>query len=231
MKKRLIALSASFIAAIAMMSFLAPGFAFAESADFSGKTVTIYRENGLENVADEVSDAFSDPHVDRVLVFDARSVGLRDAMKDESVLPDQGAISPRNPNFYAKNVRYAGTSTGSRVLAKASGRPGMTISISKTVSVSNSYSCAAAVSTESLSSTLGFSVTGTESISVTGSDKVPQTHNSKNVSSMTLIAYPLFDNYSYEVHIRSSAVQNTLVGRGTASRAVGVDFRRTYQYS
>lgn len=230
MKKRFFTILISFVAVLAAACLSTPKVASAEPQSLPEKTVTIYREGSLADMTNEVSDAFSDPLVTRVVVLDNHAVSLRDAMAQETVDTNSNSISPRNPNFYAKNVKYTGSSAGSRVLAKATGQPGMTVSISKTVSVSNSYSCATSISTESLSATVGFSVTGTESISVTGSDTVPKTHNSKNVSSMTLVAYPMFDNYSYEVHIRSSAVPDTLVGRGTASRAVGVDFRRTYQY-
>lgn len=194
-----------------------PVVALADDGEAQGRTVTIYTDGEMAGVSDKVLDAFSDPDVMTVRVLDR---SLMESGSDAS-----RPVTPCWDNYSVRNKRYNGVLTGSSVLARATGLPGMTVSISQTCSVSNSYSCSVSGLAPEISACVGFSVTKTNSITVSGSDVVPYTHRSKDVSSMTLIAHPTFEYYSYDVYFGSACV-----GSGTANKAIGVSFSRSFSY-
>ena len=163
-----------------------------------------------------VCEAFSDPEVAEVLVAD-RALEIGDVSAGEKLVP--------YASYSISSLKYQGRLTGSTVLGVASGQPGMTLTISQTKSVANTYSCSASVPVGIISASVGFNVTSSESIQISGSDTVPSKVGAREVSRMTLTAYPLYDYYTYDVY------QNgTYFTSGRASHAVGVTFRRTYEY-
>lgn len=140
------------------------------------------------------------------------------------------------PGYYKAEgpMREAGTYTGSQILAKASGGPGVTLSISQSKEVSHSFSCSLPVGVQSISNVVGFTVSASEKINVGGSATVPQYHNGRKVRSMMFTVYPLYQKYTYSVtkviskrgwtqHIRN-------VGSGSASQVIGCTFLRSYSY-
>lgn len=197
---------------------LQPSTANAEAVFSPEKTETLYVDDLSDDDARErINAVLSDPTVTEVVVIDE---SLRGAERDgESLVVEPYAA------YTVKNRRYNGLLTGTRTLAVATGRPGDTLTITQTKSISNSYSCSASVSTSLISACVGFTVTASESIGISGSAVVPYTVGSREVSSMNLIANPTYDYYSYDVYQGSSFVTT-----GTAQHAIGVSFRKTYSY-
>lgn len=115
----------------------------------------IYITDVNADTSHEVLAAFEDPQIESVLVFD-ETIGSTIQNKVE------GEITPYVTTRWKRpaNARYQSTYTGLKALATAKGGPGSTLSISQTKSVSNSYSCNYTVSVASISSFVGFNVTG-----------------------------------------------------------------------
>lgn len=220
MKRSFIASAFVVAAAVCMSLFAAaPSQALAETSEQEGRIVTIYRESADDDVTTDVTNALSDPSVAGVTVVDQwrRDSGYADE--------DTPIISPRSP-YTLKNRRYTGQVRGSNKIAEASGSPGITLTIEKTVGVSNTYSCASGVDTGTINACVGFNVTSSESISVSGSYTVPSRLNGRNVSVGHLIAYPLYDCYSFDVYMSSYYLSS-----GTAKHAVGCTFLKTHTYA
>ena len=179
-------------------------------------TETIY-VNGHDGT-DDILEALNDPSVTGVLVIDRNLI----AQRSDEVEPD--TISAR-AGYTVKNRRYNGVLTGSTILASATGQPGITLTISETKTIANSYSCSASVPVSLINACVGFNTTASEAITISGSALVPEKVGAREVSTMTLIANPTFDYYSYDVYQGS-----TFIERGTAKHAIGVYFRKTYVY-
>lgn len=221
--KKHVSLPLLFMLTVAVMllgvSLLAgPVPAMAEEASLPGRTVTIYKEDGAEDVSKKVSDAFADQSVEQVNVID---LSLRN-----SVNPEGSEATPYRAGYTARNRKFLNTAMEGVVIARTQGLPGMNIGINATKGVSNTYSCSFSISTGAISACVGFTVTKTEQIQVSCSETVPYTVGSKKVTSMTLMAHPLFDYYSYDVYQNGN-----YVGKGYAGHAVGCAFRRSYQYA
>lgn len=220
--KRTFATGAIFSAlALAFSVFVSPITARAEAEELRAipeNTETIY-VNGQDNdVSEDILEALSDPSVTGVLVIDNNLVAPRYAE------PDSGTMAAR-AGYTLKNRRYNGVLTGSTRLATATGRPGITLTISETKSVSNSYDCSVSVPVSLINACVGFNTTASEAITVSGSAVVPEKVGAREVSTMTLIANPTYDYYSYDVYQGS-----TFIDRGFAKHAVGVYFWKSYVY-
>ena len=177
------------------------------------KTVILYASDPSDDITSEVNNALSDPTVEEVVV-------LYESLMDISNNDSASELTPLAA-YNIKNVRLSSTwKDGGDILAMAEGVPGTTLTINKTVQVSNSFSCSASVGGSLVSAAVGFDVTGSESISVSGSYTVPYIIGQTPVYKSRLIANPLYNRYSYSVYSG-----NTYVGSGTADRAVGCSFR------
>lgn len=220
MKRSFIA-SAFVVAAVVCTSLFAatPSQVLAETSEQEERIVTIYRESADDDVTADVTNALSDPSVAGVTVIDQWRRDSNYADEDSPI------ISPRSP-YTLKNKRYTGRTRGSNKLAEASGGPGITLTIQKTVGASNTHSCASGVDAGTINACVGFNVTASESISVSGSYTVPSQLNGRNVSMGYLIAYPLYDCYSFDVYMSSYYLSS-----GTAKQAVGCTFLKTHTYA
>lgn len=196
-----------------------PSAAIAEElAPLPENTETIYVDEFDDDASDAILEALSDPSVQGVLVVDQDLIGQR------SDIASTSAAEPRSA-YTLKNRQYKGVLTSSTRLATATGRPGITLTISETKSVANSYSCSASVPISLINACVGFNTTASESITVSGSAVVPEKVGAREVSTMTLIANPTYDYYSYDVYQGS-----TFVERGFAQHAIGVYFWKSYVY-
>lgn len=180
------------------------------------------------NYSQKVEKIFEDPDVLTVNVIDT---SLQSDISKKDLVMETSATTTR---YEATGKRKAaGNYTGSKVLAQANGGPGVTLQISQTRSVSNSYSCSVPVTVLSVKNVVGFSVTKTNAITVSGSATVPSVHNNKKVKAMTLTAHPYYLKYTYSVvKITNSCglVHRTNAGTGSASKVIGCSFTRTYTY-
>lgn len=197
----------------------------------TGSSVTIEADLSNSDYQETVEQLFNDPNVLEVTVIDPSLTNASDPTDS-----GEPTIVPRSYIRYeaAGPKKTAGTYTGSTVLAKAQGGPGITLGISQTKSVSNTFSCSLSVPVKSISSVVGFSVTGSTSITVSGSATVPSTYNNRKVKTMTLSAYPIYQKYTYSVTKVTSnkglVLRQPNVGTGSAAKAIGCTFKRTYTY-
>ena len=174
----------------------------------------------------------SDPSIDEVTVLDAL-VG-----NSLSVISADPIIEPNTVVIYryrAVNVHDLSDQTGTTKIATSQGEPGVTVSISKTVSVSNSFTTTlGGIQAGTVTASVGFNVSASESIAVGGSALVPETHDGKAVLYMNLDAYTVYSRKGFDVERhKSSNGMNfgwSAYGTGTAKRAYGVSFKKTYTY-
>lgn len=227
MKKLVLSLVSAvvMIAGLSTTAFAAaPTDAIVQNND---NTVVIEADMDNPNYLNEVKKAFDDPSILQVMVIDP---SLANSEMTE-FFPE-----PRDWDSYSVHpgsARKTGSFVGTNELARAQGGPGMTLSISQTKTVGNSFSCSFSVAAGAVSNVVGFNVSASESISVSGSAEVPATYNGQKVNTMTLIAYPLYDVYTFDVdhtiHMGGGMAHtwdNT--GTGTANKAIGCSFNRTY---
>lgn len=220
MKKSLRSLFAVLALLVVAILVISPSRILAEELGMPERTVTLYRTDKNDDMTNDVLEAFSDPSVTEVSVINQWLIDSANQTGTEA----EPIISPRSP-YTLKNLRKTGQTRGANKLAEATGQPGVTVTIQKTVGVSNSYSCASGVDTGTINACVGFNVTGSESISISGSYAIPSTVNGRTVRQGHLIAYPLYDNYSYDVY-----VSQYYLSTGTAKKAVGYSFVRTHDF-
>lgn len=195
--------------------------------------------------AEDVSDTNEDVKTEETENFDSKNVTIeyneldKDSISTipvktlEKVEKSGGQIvvkSASSPIYYIiKNVRSASDYTGSDI-ATATGGPGVTLSISKTKSVSTTVSGTFGASNSAISSAVGWSVTGSTSISIQGSDTVPKKHSGKKVKKMTLHAKTVYKVKKYDVYKIIPGYIDSKQGTGTTKKAKGCTFTRTYTY-
>lgn len=178
----------------------------------------IYVGNPYEDVSEAVCEALSDPSVPGVFVIDQNLIEERYANSDSGDLAT-------GTGYTLKNRQYKGVLTGATRLATAAGMPGITVGISQTKSVANSNSCSVPIAMNQLDACVGFKSSASEDITISGSSAVPDRVGAREVSSMTVIANPVYDYYSYDIYRGG-----TFIDRGFAKHAVGVYFWRRYAY-
>lgn len=184
----------------------------------------------LDALEKSVAKYLSDPNIDEVMV-------LTEDNYDDCYIPSNpeniSGDSPltTSPVYYqVKNVVSKSNTTGSSDLAIATGQPGITVSITKTKSVSTTLSATFGATYSAISGAVGWNVTGSTSISISGSAKVPSKYNGKSVKTMTLHAKPVYKVKSFDVYKYVPGYINTKLGTGTTKKAYGVSFTKTYVY-
>lgn len=105
--------------------------------------------------------------------------------------------------------------------ATVTGDPNVTISITRTQSVSRTYSCKVNVTIKEINAALGWSKSETDEVSVSngGSWKVPSKENGKKVAKGTLQGYVYMDRYEYKIMRRTVTIGHG--GRGGMSVRYG----------
>lgn len=117
--------------------------------------------------------------------------------------------------YYLKN-NYTTTYTDLNDVLKIYNIPAGTVSISESVSISNSFTADAGISAEILEYNLGFSVTGSQSFRVDWS----QTYSYP----VAIKVYPIYQNITGEVWDRD-VWHDDFVGKFSVKRAMGDDIR------
>ena len=196
--------------------------------EVSTKKVTIWRDTSSEMLPKMIDEIFDDENVVEIDVIDPKLY----LKKDLNIFYPISTTS--YTRYEARGSKANGTSVGTTLIYAASGEPGMTLHISATKSVAKGYSCSYSISSKQISSVVGFSVTGTSSVTIGSDYTVPKTANGKKVSSVKISAYPLYQNYVYSVDKvtsnRGLTFRTKNVGTGTARKAVGYSFKRTFYY-
>ncbi|MDO4848374.1 MAG: hypothetical protein Q4B45_01185 [Coriobacteriia bacterium] len=204
---------------VGLVLSVCPTRSMAEEAD--GRTVTVVVSDlDSSSAVQQVNELLSDPSITTLNVIDASLVARNRVSGDSAINPIWDVPTD------LRNLTYLGNVTGSTRIASAKGYPGMNLEISCTKEVSNEYSCSVSLDSHLVSGCVGFDVSDTESVSVSGSADVPYYYNGRRVASMTLNAYTLYENYSYDVY-----QYNSYVATGYARRASGCTFSRTYSYA
>ncbi|MDR3224724.1 MAG: hypothetical protein LBT52_00300 [Clostridiales Family XIII bacterium] len=124
-----------------------------------------------------------------------------------------------------KNVKTLSYGLSSNPIAITSGQPDITIGTAKTSSIPSSYAASFGVAASVVSASVGFRVTGSTSMTYSGTWTIPSKHNGKSVKKGYLEARTIYLRKSYDIYRLS-----TRQGTGTAKKAKGVDFSKSYTY-
>ena len=144
---------------------------------------------------------------------------LRDAgLLVDSVDPDPG-ITPQwgcvVDCWHLKNVVYTGETNS--FVTQVKGNPGpMTLTLSQTRTVSNSFSATVGIKASVVTAEIGFSVTWSASQQYQASINVP------SGACRILKAYNTYKNYRYEIWDQNFIGDPFKVGSGTAKKFIGV---------
>jgi len=221
-------LKKSILVIISAMTLLCSNFTSVFASDEAkDTTVNITADLSNSNYTKIVSKIFEDP--------DVSTVNVIDPTLEVDDFKENIGIAPYKYTYYEATGKrkYAGNYTGTTVIAQAKGGPGVTLQIAKTKGISNTYSCSVPVNVSTVNSVVGFSVTSSENITISGSTTVPSVHKNKKVKSMVLTAYPYYQKYTYSV-IKITSNKGMILkqkaGTGSASRATGCTYKRTYTY-
>jgi hypothetical protein len=117
--------------------------------------------------------------------------------------------------WYLRNVVYTGQTNVFRTQAKGSPGP-MTLTLSTTLTVSNSFTATVGVKAGVVSAGVGFSVTWSASQTYSASVSVP------SGACRIIKAYDTFKNYRFEVWDQNFIGDPFKVGTGTAKKFIGV---------
>ena len=224
----------SIIAAVVFVCH--PVCSLAGETNNNNETNTITIEANLDNpeeYAEEVEYYLSSPDIDEVIVLDTTE-GTSTTFED--IDTETSISSVTTYTYRISNVQNAGTWTGSNIIAIAEGTPGITISISTTKSVENTYSTNVSVNlVNKITAAVGYSVTGSTSVTVSGSAKVPGTHNGKKVKTMRLNAKAIYQKKTFRIdrHKSVGGINHGWTngwGSGNSSKPVGVSFSKTFTY-
>lgn len=201
----------------------------------NGTTVQI--EGNLKHpnsYQNQVSRLLSNPNIEEVVVIDPdyaktnsiNAIEFSDFNLERSVTTHYYRIS---------NVRNASDWTGS-IIATAKGTPGTNLGISKTVTISSTYSTSASINVKkAISASVGFDVTSSNAISVSGNATVPYKYNGRNVRTMSLNARTIYKKKIFNIdrHTSVGGINHGWSngwGSGSASKPYGVSFSKSYEY-
>jgi hypothetical protein len=131
---------------------------------------------------------------------------------DPGIQPQWGCVFDC---WYLRKVVYTGQTNVFRTQAKGSPGP-MTLTLSTTLTVSNSFTATVGVKAAVVSAGVGFSVTWSASQTYSASVSVP------SGACRIIKAYDTFNNYRFEVWDQNFIGDPFKVGSGTAKRFIGV---------
>jgi len=170
---------------------------------------------------------------DSLLIF------LFDEISTDEICEYDDHLDPRARSIYNRAVYRVGSSTAGTTRADTgtilgnavNGTPGMTLSITRTNTLSHTVTTSFGATDGMISSALGFSVTASNSFTETASIAVPSASGGRLVSSMTLRAHPYVQTISFRVYraIDPRATFN-FHGNGSVTRQVGIAFRNTFTF-
>ena len=178
--------------------------------------------NSLDDLKSSVSEYLSNTDIDEVIVL---TEDFSDNDLTSSINHNISDASPltTSPVYYqVKNVVTKSNTTGSSDLAVVTGQPGITISITKTKTVSTTLSATFGATYKAISGAVGWNVTG--------STTVPSKHNGKAVKTRTLHAKSVYKVKNFDVYRYVPGYVSTKKGTGTTKKACGVSFTKTYSY-
>lgn len=189
----------------------------------------------------ELNTLLSQDSISEVHVID-KSLALNNSIAEQPILTIDDTPDPLTVTIY--RYRLTNLTSGadftdySNKIATASGQPNMTLTISKSSSVQNTYSLSAGISSEVNTSTIsagvGYDVTSSTDVTISVEDTVPSKNNGKKVKKMTLNVYPILKTTNFTVQRHRSV--NGLnygwsdYGTGYARQAYGVAFTKQFTY-
>ncbi len=174
-----------------------------------------------------IDEYLANPELESLIVVNASEL-LEEHVHSEDINPR----ARLGVNMYkVNNIRNGSYVTGTSAIAIAIGEPGVTIGISQTKKVATTISSSFGASNSALTASLGWDVTKSESVSISGSVKVPNTVNGKKVAKLAFEAYPVYKTKKFDVHkMPWYSIYWNLEGTGTAKKAYGVEYKKTYTY-
>lgn len=183
---------------------------FANEQDVNEENmVVLYRDMTNKNTFKEVEEIFYDENISSVRIIDTKLMIKNQNDGDVTITPFAGYN-------ITTGCRYPFQTVSPTILATASGFGGLTISIAKTSTVSNTVGATFGASKSMISAALKYNVTSSESIAIKGQWKIPN-----NLARGTLNAHVVYENYFYTVRLGS-----TVKGTDYSQHPIGVEFKR-----
>ncbi|KQL36304.1 hypothetical protein AN960_16950 [Bacillus sp. FJAT-25509] len=226
----------SFLVLLLAFNFVKPVFANEESFNKDGIFKDYNEEENLLIVDDSMTNSEQNAIIDGFLANpELESLIVLNASELLEVHVPYDDIKPKarlGVNMYkVNNIRNGSDVTGTSAIATAIGEPGVTIGISQTKSVATTISSSYGASNSALNASIGWDVTKSTSVLITGSVKVPNTVNGKKVAKLALKAYSVYKTKKFDVHkMPWYSIYWDLEGTGTANKANGVEYKKTYTY-
>lgn len=207
--------------------FLNPSTTFAES--INEESITIDNTMPVVEQQKAINEFENDPNVTELIILDETLIEDNNYRAEELT---EGLIQPMAgvPRYRVTGVKNGSDYTGGAV-ATTSGEPGMTLAISQTKSIETTVSASFGASSKILSAGIGWNTTGSTKISISGSYKVPSKVGTKNVKTATLKAHTVYKTKKYNVQKMAwNSFSWEHNGTGTAKKAYGVSFKKSYTY-
>lgn len=217
------------IAIIGVFFLMSSGFSFANE-NSNEIIINANKYSTKELLEKNLMEALSDPNIDEVKVINIENEEIYENNISQEEIAEIMPQTTSSVYYQVKNVRKSSDYTGKSDIAIATGQPGVTVSISKSKSVSTTLSATLGATYSKISAAVGWNVTGSTSISIKGSAKVPSKHNNKNVKTMTLHAKAIYKVKKFDVYRYVPGYTNTKIGTANTKKAYGVSFTKTYTY-
>lgn len=201
---------------------LNPSTTYAESLD--EQVITIDDTMSLVEQNEAISEFEENPNVTELIVLDETL--LEDESLDDNIIHTRAIVN---------QYRITGVSNGSDytggAIATTSGGPGINLAIAQTKSVATTISASFGASAKVLNAGIGWNTTGSTSISISGSYKVPSKVGTQQVKTGTLKAHTVYKTKKYNVQKMAwNSTKWTTSGSGTAKKAYGVSFKKSFTY-
>ncbi len=218
------------VIAISFLVVLASS-AFVRGVNDRGKSISINAKS-TDNYQTRVAELFKNGYETVDVIFtDMEDENLK--LNDLSLITSSSDTKSIGPvrTYYIKNVRRVTDYVGTTRIASTDGPPGVRIWIETTTAVSSTYSGTFGVSTNVISYSVGWNVTGSTSISIGGNYDIPYKVGNKTVKRGYLEAYPKYKTKKYDVYYGIQGTTNEVKkGTGTARKAIGVSFKKYNTY-
>ena len=208
----------------------------------SEEELTEYVEDMFEQgVTEYVEDMFEQGVTGVTVLFDDDAINEGDTVKTDDEIIENLDNSEKNTRVIL-NIRTISTvvlaakntfNSNDDSLAYVYGAAGTTITLSQTVTKSNSYTANASIKAKDISAGIGFNVTESVSHTASNSFPIPKTitpmPKNKKLVGGSITAYPVYNKYTFKI-IDFNTVTKTSkhIGYGTATKITGVRYSNSY---
>lgn len=174
-----------------------------------------------------------DYDIETITIDNVYEINSNEVLNNEESFsePQSRMVVMPGPLWKTTDVTYVGEVVGKTSVWDTSGKPGITIGTTFNKSVTATVSETYGASYSALSANLNFTIGVNYGVSSSGSYTVPSKYNGKNVSQVTLKAYPKYKKYSMKVHKRNDIYfRYDYKGISYAQKPTGINFDYIFYY-